>query len=115
MLDIIINITPDVAAGLKTCIKLFWEKGLNGLYPKGDNIYRLVLDYGSICHSLDQKGPLPEDIITGVLKGFSLDYHEDFAKLFRKFEITLKKPLLNVNLEGTVMYQIVEVMENTLM
>ena len=54
MLDFIINITPDVAAGLKTCIKLFGEKGLNGLYPKVENVERLVLDYGSIRHSLDQ-------------------------------------------------------------
>ena len=37
MLDIIINITPDVAAGLNTRIKLFGEKGLKGLYPKGEN------------------------------------------------------------------------------
>ena len=69
-----------------------------------------MLDYGSICHSLDHKAPLPEDTITSVLKGLSLDYHEDFAKLFKNFEITLKKPLLNVNLEGTVMDQIAVVM-----
>ena len=31
MLDIIINITPDVAAGLKNRIKLFVDKGLKGL------------------------------------------------------------------------------------
>ena len=76
MLDIIINITPDVADGLKTRIKLFGDKGINGLYPKGENVYRLVLDYGSICHSLDQKGPPPEYAITDVLKGLSLASHE---------------------------------------
>ena len=98
MLDIIINITPDVASGLKTRIKLFGDKVLKGLYPKGDNVERLVLDYASIFHSLDQKVSLPEDAITNFLKGLSLDPHEDFAKLFKYFEITLKNPLLNMKL-----------------
>ena len=35
MLDIIINITPDVAAGLKNHIELFGEKGIKGFYLKG--------------------------------------------------------------------------------
>ena len=49
-----------------------------------------------------------------MLKVLSLEYYEDFAKLFKEFEITLKKPLLNVKLEGTVMNQIAEVMDTTL-
>ena len=61
MLDIIINITPDVAAGLNIRIKLFGENGLKGLYPKGVNFDSLVLNYGSICHSLDHQGSLVED------------------------------------------------------
>ena len=40
MLYIIINITPDVAAGLKTRVKLFGEKGIKGLYPKVENVER---------------------------------------------------------------------------
>ena len=75
---------------------------------------RLVLDYVRICHSLDQQGSLPEDAITDVLKGLSLASHEGYAKLFNYSEITLKNPLLNVNLEGTVIYQIVEVVDTVL-
>ena len=111
MLNIIISITPDVASGLKTHIKLFEEKGLKGLYSKGENFERLVLGYGSIFYTLGRKGSLPEDTITDVLKGLSLASHEDFANLFKDFEITLKNPLLNVKLEGAVMDQIVEVMD----
>ena len=55
MLDIIINVTPDIAAGLNTHIKLLGDKGIKGLYPKGENVDMLVLDYGSICHILEQK------------------------------------------------------------
>ena len=50
-----------------------------------------------------------------MLKGLSLASHEDLAKLFKDFEITLKNPLLTMNLEGTVMDKIVEVMETALM
>ena len=98
ILGIIINISPDVAAGLKTRINVFGEKGLKGLYPKGDNVERLVLYYGSICHNIEQKGSLPEYAISDVLKGFSLASHEDFARLFKDYEINLKNLLLNVNL-----------------
>ena len=73
-----------------------------------------MLDYGSICHSIDQQGYLSEDSITNVLKGLSLASREDFTKLFKYFEITLNNPLLNVKLEGTVMDQIVEVMDTAL-
>ena len=76
MLDIIINITPDVAAGLKTRIKFFGEKSLKGLYPKGENVERLVLDYGRIFHIIYHQGYLPEDAITDVLKGLYLASHE---------------------------------------
>ena len=105
---------PDVAAGLKTHSKFFGEKGLKGLYPKGENVDRLVMYYGSICHSLGQQGSLPEDAIANVLKGLSLASHEGFAKLFKDFEITLKNPLLNVKLEVKVMDHIVGVMDTTL-
>ena len=111
MLDIIINVTPDVATGLNTRIKLFGDKGLKGFYTKGDN---LVLDYGIICHCLDQQVSLLEDAITDVLKGLSLASQEDFAKLFKDFEITLKKLVLNVELEGTVMDQIAKLMDTVL-
>ena len=115
ILGIIINISPDVAAGLKTRINVFGEKELKGLYPKGENVERLVLYYGSICHNIEQKGSLPEYAISDVLKGFSLASHEDFARLFKDYEINLKNLLLNVNMEGTVMYQIMEVMDTMLM
>ena len=59
MLDTIINITPDVAASLRKRIKAFGEKGVAGIYPKGKNIERVVLDLSSICHSLNQLGVLP--------------------------------------------------------
>ena len=49
-----------------------------------------------------------------MLKVLSLEYYEDFAKLFKEFEITLKNPMLNVNLKGTMMDQIVEVMDTAL-
>ena len=49
-----------------------------------------------------------------MLKGLSLASHEDFANFFKDFEVTLKNPLLNVKLEGTVMDQIVEVMDTAL-
>ena len=32
MLDVIVNITDDVAAGLKSKIKAFGQKGLSGKY-----------------------------------------------------------------------------------
>ena len=38
ILDTIINITPDVAAGLRKQIKTFGEKDVAGIYPKGKNI-----------------------------------------------------------------------------
>ena len=114
MLDIIINITPDVAAGLKICIKLLGDNGLKGFYPKGVNFDSLVLNYGSICHSLDRQGSLLEDAITTVLEVLSLAPHADFVKLFKDFEITLKNPLLNVKLKGTIMDQIVEVIYTVL-
>ena len=114
MLDIVINITHDIAAGLNTRIKLFVEKGLKGLYPKGKNVERLLLDYGSIRHSIDQKGSLPEYPVTNLLKGLSMASHEDLAKFLMDFEITLKNSLLNVKMEGTVMDQIVEVMDTAL-
>ena len=93
---------------------MFGDKGIKGLYLKGENVESLVLDYGSICHSLDQKGSLPEYAITNVLKGLSMVSHEYFAKFFKDFEITLKNPLLNVKLEVTVMDQIMEVMDTAL-
>ena len=81
----------------------------------GDNVESLVMDCGSICHSLYHQGSLPEDSITDVLKGLSLESHEELSKLFRDLEITLKKPLLNVKIEFTMMDQIVEVMDTAIM
>ena len=76
ILDIVINITPDAATGLNTRIKLLGEKVIKGFYPKGENVERLVLDYGIICHILDQQGSVPEDAITNFLNGFSIVSHE---------------------------------------
>ena len=65
----------------------------------------ILVAYATVLTSKD-----PEDAITNVLKGLSLVSHEDFAKLFKDFEIILKNLLLNMNLEDTLMDQIVEVM-----
>ena len=93
---------------------MFGKNGLKELYPKGVNFDILVLNYSSICHSLDNQGYLLEDAITTVLKVLSLASHADFANLFKEFEITLKNPLLNVKLKGTMMDQIVKVMDTPL-
>ena len=53
MVDVIVNIT-GVAKGLKEHIKLFGQKGLQGMYPMGENVERIVMDYTSICDTLDQ-------------------------------------------------------------
>ena len=54
MLDITVNITADVAKGLKEHTKLFGQKDLQGMYPTGENVERIVMDYTSICDTLDQ-------------------------------------------------------------
>ena len=84
------------------------------MYLKGENVERLVLDYSSICHSLDQLGILPEDATTDVIKGLALVTHVEFAKMFADFASDLKNPLMNLDLKGTVMEQIVTVFETTL-
>ena len=40
VLDIIVNITANVAKSLKEYIKLFGQKGLQGMYPAGGNLKR---------------------------------------------------------------------------
>ena len=114
MLDIIVNITPDVASGLKDRIKLLVSKGLNRFYPKGENVERLVLDYSSICHSLDQLGILAEDAIADVIKSLVLVTHVEFAKMFSDFASDLKNPLMSLDLKGTVMEQIVTAFKTAL-
>ena len=59
MLDTIINIPPDVAAGLKKKIKNFGEKGLRSMYPRGENVEKCVHELTSICLALDQLKILP--------------------------------------------------------
>ena len=114
MLHIIINITPDVASGLKDRIKLFATKGLRGLYPKGENVERMVLDYTSICDSLDQLGILPEDAVGDILQGLSMASHVKFAKMFADYESNLKNPLMMMNLKGMTMEKISMLMETAL-
>ena len=115
MLDTIINITPDVAAGLRKRIKTFGEKGVAGIYPKGENIERVVLNLSSISHSLDQLGLLPNDAISDIIKGLAKTTHPNFAKLFANFESNLDNELMtSVSLDGTIMEQIVTVMETAL-
>ena len=55
MLDIIGNITTNVAKGLKEQIKLFGQKGLQEMYPTGESVEHMVLDYTSICNTVDQQ------------------------------------------------------------
>ena len=63
MLDILINVTPDVAKGLKEQLKLFGEKGLKGCYPGGENVEAMANDVLSICEVLERKGCLPEETL----------------------------------------------------
>ena len=44
MLDAIVNTTTDVAKGLKDQIKMFGQKGIQGMYPTGENVERMVVD-----------------------------------------------------------------------
>ena len=69
MLDIIVNISNDVAAGLKYRIKTFGQKGLSGMYQHGDNVKRMVLEISSIANTLDQLGVLPGDAVTDIVQG----------------------------------------------
>ena len=82
MLDTIVNITADVAKGLKEHIKLFGQKGLQGMYPAGENVERMVMDYTSICDTLDQQKILPDDSIYDIIQGLSLASHVMFSKMF---------------------------------
>ena len=82
--------------------------------PKGENVKRLVLDYSSIYHSLNQLGTLPEDAITDAIKGLALGTHVKFAKIFPDFASDLKNPLMNLDLKGTVMEQIVTAFQTAL-
>ena len=115
MLDTIINITPGDDASLRKRIKTFGEKGVAGIYPKGENIERVVLDLSSICHSLDQLDVLPDNAISDIIKGLAKTTHPKFAKLFADFESNLDNVLMtSVLLDGTIMEQIVTVMETAL-
>ena len=46
--NVIINITDEVTAGLKSRIKTFGQKGLSEMYLRGENVERMVLDISSI-------------------------------------------------------------------
>ena len=70
MLAVIANITGNVAAGLKSRIKTFGQKGLSGMYPRGENVERMVLDISSIADVLDQLGVLPNDTVTNIGKAY---------------------------------------------
>ena len=62
----------------------------------------MVLDYSSIYHyhSLDQLGILPEDAITGVIKGLALVAHVELAKMFANFASDLKNLLIEGDGDG---------------
>ena len=49
MLDIIVNITPDVAKGLKEQLKYIANEGIKGCYPGSENVESLAVDVASIC------------------------------------------------------------------
>ena len=51
MLDIIVNITANVAKGLNEHIKLFGQKGLQQMYSTGENVEHIVMDYTSIYNT----------------------------------------------------------------
>ena len=106
ILDVIVNITPDVAAGLKARIKTFGQKGLRGVYPRGENVERMVLDISSVADALDQLGVLPEDAVTDIVQGLSLASHIKFAKMFADYASDLKNPLMTaVTLAGDTTFE----------
>ena len=54
MLNISVNITTDIVKGLKEHMTLFGQKGLQGMYPTGENVEWMVMDYTSICDTFNQ-------------------------------------------------------------
>ena len=115
MLDTIVNITADVAKGLKEHIKLFGQKELQGMYPAGETVERMVMDLTSICDTLDQQKILPNDSIYDIIQGLSLASHVKFSKMFANYASDLKNPLMqSVMLTGSVLEQISTVLETAL-
>ena len=106
MLDVIVNITDNVTAGLKSRIKAFRQKGLSGMYLRGENVEKMVLDMSSIADALDQLGVLPDDAVTDIVQGLSLASHLKFAKMFADYASDLKNPLMKgVELDGDTAYE----------
>ena len=107
MLNVIVNITSNVAAGLKTRIKTFGQRGLSGMYLRRENVKRMVLNISSIPNTLNQlSGVLPEDIIADIVQGLPLASHLKFAKIFADCTSDLKNPLMKgVELEGNTAFE----------
>ena len=72
ILDVIVNITDNVVAGLKARIKTLGQKGLSGIYPCAENVERMVLDMSYIANPLDQMGVFPDNAVTNIVQGLSL-------------------------------------------
>ena len=53
MLDSIAIITANITESLKEHIKFVGQKGFQGVYHKGENVEWMVMDYTSICNTLD--------------------------------------------------------------
>ena len=115
MLDIIGNITTNVAKGLKEQIKLFGQKGLQEMYPTGESVEHMVLDYTSICNMVDQQKMLPNDSICDIIQGLPLSSHVKFAKIVAEYVFDLKNPLMqSVMLAGSSLKQVSIVLETPL-
>ena len=103
MLDIIVNITPDVAEGLKEQLKQLGAKGLKGCYPGNENVESLATDVLSICEVLAQKGCLPDETPYNLLDGLSNSSHLRFAKVFADHRADLDNPMNTTKMEGTIL------------
>merc|ERR1712194_123102 len=84
-------------------------------YPAGENVEQMVMEFTSICDTLDQQKILPDDSIYDIIQGLSLASHIKFSKMFADYASDLKNPLMqSVMLNGSVLEQISTVLETAL-
>ena len=115
ILDVIVNITYDMVKGLREHIKLFDQKGLQGMYPMMENVGWMMIDYTNICDTLYQQKISPDDYIYNIIQGLSLASHGKFLKMCVDYAVELENPLMqSVILTGSVLKQISTVLETAL-
>ena len=111
MLDIIVNITPDVAKGLKELLKQLTDKGTKGCYPGSENVESLAVDVLHICEVLEQKGCLPAETPADLLQGLANMSHERSRKMFADFRADVDNPVNDAELEGTTLEQVIKILK----